>query len=98
MNKPSFDEQVERATEYAQYIVKNDTTVRDAAKVFGYSKSAIVFTIKKYLKHSGRPDLIEEYKEVAERHFNFKYIKGSQATKLKYAMIRKSSKKKKKIS
>lgn len=95
MNKPSFDELVERAVEYAQYIVENDTTVRDAAKVFGYSRTTIVYTIKKYLKHAGRPDLLKGYEEVAERHFNYKYIKGSQATKMKYEMLRKSSKKKK---
>lgn len=73
----------ERVVSVAGYILEKKTTVRDAAKVFGVSKSTVhkdmcerLFRINRSLYHRVR-QVLEENK--AERH-----IRGGLATHRKY--------------
>lgn len=83
MKQASFDEMIARATEYAQFIVEHDATVRDCARVYRTNKSTISFTIHRYLKLSN-PDLYDTYCKVAQDHFKYKYMKGGLSTKRKW--------------
>ena len=79
----------ERAVKLAEYLTENNSTVRDAAKVFGISKSTVHKDITErlekinkslYLKARGVLD-----KNKAERH-----LRGGMATKNKHAKRKKA--------
>lgn len=76
-----------RATALANYIVENKSTVREAAKVFGISKSSVhkdvaerIWEINQTLAKAVHQILAENK---ADRH-----IRGGQATKHKYEIIK----------
>ena len=79
----------ERAVRLAEYITEKNATVRDAAKVFGISKSTVhkdvterLIKINKHLYQKARAVLD---KNKAERH-----IRGGMATKKKHAAMKNS--------
>lgn len=77
----------ERAVTLANYIVENKATVREAAKVFGISKSSVHKDVAERLWEINQPSaksvqlILSENK--ADRH-----IRGGQATKHKYEIIK----------
>lgn len=73
----------ERAVKIAQYIIKNKSTVREAGKVFGVSKSTVHKDITVRLM-SLNPVLYEEVKEVLQINKMERHIRGGVATKEKY--------------
>ena len=77
----------ERAMESARYIVKNKATVRQAAKVFGISKSTVHKDVTERLEVIN-PGLAGEIRVLdvnkAERH-----LRGGMATREKYSHMRK---------
>ena len=74
----------ERAMESARYIVKNKATVRQAAKVFGISKSTVHKDVSERLKKIN-PGLAKEVREVLDENKAERHIRGGMATKLKYS-------------
>ena len=78
----------ERAMESARYIVKNKATVRQAAKVFGISKSTVHKDVTERLEviNLGLAGEIRKVLDVnkAERH-----LRGGMATREKYSHMRK---------
>ena len=75
----------ERALTLAEYIIDNNATVRDAAKVFGVSKSTVhkdiaerLYKINREMYHRARVVLD---KNKAERH-----IRGGLATRKKHIL------------
>ena len=72
-----------RAIMLADYILENNTTVRAAAKHFGYSKSSVHKDVTARLSVFD-PILAASVKEVLERNKAERHIRGGQATKLKY--------------
>lgn len=78
----------ERAVQLAQYIIEQDTTVRQAAKRFGVSKSTVHKDVTQRLKQLS-PTLHQQVKEVLERNKQERHIRGGMATKEKYQNIRK---------
>ena len=72
-----------RVVQVADYILSTGATVRDAAKVFGMSKSTIHKDMSDRLRQINRATYGEVQKVLmknkAERH-----IRGGQATKEKY--------------
>ena len=78
----------ERAMESARYIVKNKATVRQAAKVFGISKSTVHKDVSERLLKIN-PELASEVREILNENKAERHIRGGMATKLKYSQKRK---------
>ena len=77
----------ERAVMLAEYIIKNNATVRDAASVFHVSKSAVHKDVTERLAqiNSG---LYLNVKRVLEQNKLERHIRGGLATKNKYAAMK----------
>ena len=74
----------ERAMESARYIVKNKATVRQAAKVFGISKSTVHKDVSERLLKIN-PILAHEVRNILDENKAERHIRGGMATKLKYS-------------
>lgn len=72
-----------RAIMLAYYIIENNTTVRAAAKKFGFSKSGVHKDVTTRLIDID-PLLAADVKSVLERNKAERHIRGGLATKLKY--------------
>ena len=72
-----------RAEELALYIVKNNATVRAAAKAFGVSKSTVHTDITEKLQNINS-DLWHEVRKVLDINKAQRHLRGGQATKEKY--------------
>lgn len=73
----------ERATRLAEYIIENETTVRDTAKVFGVSKSTVHKDISERLEDINS-DLFMKVRLVLDQNKAERHIRGGMATKNKY--------------
>ena len=72
-----------RAVEIGEYIVKNQTTVRVAAKAFGISKSTVhVDVTEKLMKID--PILFKQVRAVLDVNKAQRHIRGGIATREKY--------------
>ena len=66
-----------------EYIVEHGSTVRDAAKSFGISKSTVHKDVSQRLKRIN-PQLYGEVKQVLEHNKAQRHIRGGLATREKY--------------
>ena len=73
----------ERAVMLAQYIIEKNSTVRDAAKQFGVSKSTVHKDIAERLYKINR-DLINQARTVLDKNKAERHIRGGLATKEKH--------------
>ena len=73
----------ERAMEIARYIIDNNTTVRQAAKHFGISKSTVHKDVTERLVQIN-PSLAAETRKVLDVNKSERHIRGGLATKEKY--------------
>ena len=73
----------ERACELANFIIENRTTVREAAKRFGISKSTVQKDIQERLPLYNR-SLYLQVKEVLDVNKAERHIRGGIATRRKY--------------
>lgn len=69
--------------EIAQYIIDNNTTVRQAAKHFGISKSTVHKDVTERLVQVN-PPLAAEARKVLDINKSERHIRGGMATKYKY--------------
>ena len=69
--------------EIAQYIIDNNTTVRQAAKHFGISKSTVHKDVTERLVQVS-PSLASEVRKVLDVNKSERHIRGGLATKEKY--------------
>jgi len=76
-----------RVVDVSQYILKTNATVRQAASVFGVSKSTIHKDVTERLPRINK-ELSRQVKEVLELNKSERHIRGGEATRQKY---RKSS-------
>ena len=74
----------QRAVELAEYIIRNKSTVRAAAKKFGISKSTVHMDVSKRLKNIN-PSLYSDVRDILEINKAERHIRGGIATKEKYA-------------
>ncbi len=72
-----------RAVELGEYIVKNNATVRAAAKTFAVSKSTVHIDVTKRLCNID-PTLYEKVRTVLDENKAQRHIRGGLATKEKY--------------
>lgn len=77
------DTKQERCVSLAQYIIENGSTVRDAGKAFGISKSTVHQDITARLSRVN-PELHRQVREVLDRNKEERHIRGGMATKRKY--------------
>ena len=73
----------ERAMEIARYIIDNNTTVRQAAKHFGISKSTEHKDVTERLVQVN-PSLAAEARKVLDVNKSERHIRGGLATREKY--------------
>lgn len=73
----------ERALEIAQYIVKEKATVRQAAGVFGVSKSTVHKDVTERLPRIN-PLVATMVKDILDTNKAERHIRGGKATKMKY--------------
>lgn len=73
----------ERAMEIARYIIDNNTTVRQAAKHFGISKSTVHKDVTERLVQVN-PSLAAEARKVLDINKSERHIRGGLATREKY--------------
>ena len=76
----------ERAALVANFIVKNNATVRETAKKFGISKSTVHKDVTERLIKIN-PKLAGEARMVLEKNKSVRHIRGGLATKEKYMTI-----------
>ena len=83
---PDFGTKQERCVSLGKYIIGNNATVREAAKVFGISKSTVHQDITTRLEKTN-PALHKEVAAVLEKNKQERHIRGGMATKLKYSAV-----------
>lgn len=76
----------ERALEIAKYIISSKTTVRDAARIFGVSKSTVHKDVTERLPRIN-PSVAMQVKEIMDQNKAERHIRGGRATKIKYQSI-----------
>ena len=84
VESPDFGTKQERCVSLGKYITSHNATVRDAAKVFGISKSTVHQDITARLEKIN-PALHKKVGQVLEKNKKERHIRGGQATKAKYA-------------
>lgn len=67
----------------ANYILENKCTVRECAKVFGISKSAIHSYMNTKLKYIDI-DLYQDVRSVLEYNLSVRHLRGGESTKKLY--------------
>ena len=72
-----------RACELAVYIIENRTTVREAAKHFGVSKSTVHKDLTERLERYDR-GLYQQVRSILEVNKAERHIRGGLATRKKY--------------
>jgi putative DeoR family transcriptional regulator (stage III sporulation protein D) len=75
----------ERCVELGVYIVENKSTVRDAAKKFGISKSTVHMDVSERLRDV-QPSLYSQVRKVLDTNKQERHIRGGMATREKYRM------------
>ena len=76
----------ERALEIAKYVISEKATVRQAAGVFGVSKSTVHKDVTERLPKIN-PLIASMVKIVLEQNKAERHIRGGKATKMKYQAI-----------
>lgn len=76
----------ERALEIAKYIISEKATVRQAAGVFGVSKSTVHKDVTERLPKIN-PLIASMVKSVLEQNKAERHIRGGKATKMKYQAV-----------
>lgn len=69
--------------EVARYIIENNSTVRQAAKQYGISKSTVHKDVAERLP-SINSELAKQAREILELNKSERHIRGGLATKEKY--------------
>ena len=81
-----MDYMKERILALATYISETNSTVRQAAKVFGISKSTVHKDMTERLEFV-HPYLFEEVHRVLQQNKAERHIRGGEATKHKYERL-----------
>lgn len=79
-----------RVIDISQYIVDTKATVRQAAMVFGVSKSTVHKDVTERLPRVSR-ELSKKVKRVLDRNKAERHIRGGEATRKKYRRQMKAS-------
>lgn len=72
----------------AYHLLKNNSTIRATAKVFGLPKSTVHHDVSIKLKYIDY-QLYLKVKKLLDKNFNIKHIHGGESTKQKYLALKK---------
>lgn len=75
-----------RVLDVSQYVYRTGATVRDAARVFGISKSTVHKDLSERLPRING-ELAEKVKKVLEYNKSQRHIRGGEATRRKYQAV-----------
>lgn len=75
-----------RCVVLGEYLAENKTTVRQAAAVFGVSKSTVHKDVTETLRFVNRP-LWEEVRLVLLQNKEERHLRGGEATRIKYSAM-----------
>lgn len=75
-----YDNAEERAVILAEYIIKNKSTIRDAAAWSGVSKSTVHTDVTKKLKNIDKC-LFEDVRKVLDENKSERHMRGGLATR-----------------
>ena len=78
----------ERAMDIAKYIITEQATVRQTAKVFGVSKSTVHKDVTERLPKIN-PLVANQVKNILDKNKAERHIRGGKATRMKYSNIHK---------
>lgn len=78
-----------RTVDLTNYIIENKTTVRDAARKFGISKSTVHKDLTERLPRINRR-LYEAAREILDENRQERHIRGGLATREKYLKQKKA--------
>jgi putative DeoR family transcriptional regulator (stage III sporulation protein D) len=81
----------ERCIIFAKYITENNATVRDTAAYYGASKSTVHKDVTERLKNTDSY-LYDTVRRVLEINKSERHLRGGNATKLRYELMRKNTK------
>ena len=77
----------ERAVRLGEYITEHHSTVRDAASIFGVSKSTVHKDITTLLPKLNA-ELYREVRAVLDINKEERHLRGGEATKQKYELLK----------
>ena len=80
-----MDDIKNRVIELANVFLEGKRTVREVAKIVGYSKSTVHHDLTTKLEDID-PDLYLQVKELLEYNKKIRHIRGGESTRLKYLM------------
>ena len=83
----------ERCMDLARYILRTGATVRQAAKHFDMSKSSVHKDVHERLR-SVHPGLYEDVKQVLDYHHAVRHIRGGQATRQRWRLLKETQQQK----
>ena len=75
-----------RCVVLGEYLAEKKTTVRQAAAVFGVSKSTVHKEVTETLRFVNRP-LWEEVRRVLLQNKEERHLRGGEATRIKYSAL-----------
>ena len=75
-----------RCVVLGEYLAEKKTTVRQAAAVFGVSKSTVHKDVTETLRFVTRP-LWEEVRRVLLQNKEERHLRGGEATRIKYSAL-----------
>lgn len=78
---------LDKAVELGRYILRTGATVRETARVFGMSKSAVHKAVREPLREA-HPGLYAEVSQVLSFHRAVRHLRGGEATREKYRLLR----------
>ena len=76
----------DRAVMLGEYIIESGSTVREAAKKYGISKSTVHKDVTFRLR-STNPAVYRSVREILDKNKSERHIRGGLATKHKYEII-----------
>ena len=77
-----------RVMEICRYMVASGCTVRQAADVYGVSKSTVYKDCTERIRELDT-SLSEQVREILERNLSVRHLRGGEATRRKYRSARK---------
>lgn len=76
---------IDRVVHMANLIIENKSTVRDVARLVGYSKSTVHKDLTEKLPNIDY-DMYLEVKDLLDFNKKIRHIRGGESTKLKYSL------------
>ena len=77
----------DRCVRLGRYIIRTGATVRQAAKVFGMSKSSVHKDVHERLRLV-HPGLYDEVRRILDYHHAVRHLRGGAATRRRWRLIR----------